>query len=502
MKKFIKKTQLVLLFLLPVVVFFSYHPVISLGSNNYMNYDLSIPEIWLGIFFIVSLPFIKNLIQFYGWKKILVSSLIPLYCSLSAIWSANHLRAILTAGILWLLLFAVLNIVYLLKNTPRLISPLVKIFLSSAVFVSIICWIQCVLDLAGVTRDFTLLCRGCTFTAFGFPHPNGFAIEPQFMGNLLLAPTLLSFYLLFSGAHKNRKQKHCLVFLTFFLTSTTFLTLSRGAVYSLIVGLVVLFVMCQSKRFPIIKYKLKTATMTFMVVFLAFLVSLGADGLFAAASPTTDDFYSGITKAVHQLSLGIIDLRPNNIKQPQQDIESTISPEDTSSSPDSEEPVSTLTTESENIAPNAVKDTSNFNGYVAESTSIRLNLSGLALTTMASSPQYLTIGTGLGSAGIAMSAYRPEELGPKEIVQNEYISILLELGLIGTILIIAILIYAFKKVDKNALLIAILSSFAFSLLFFSGLPNALHVFLIPALFFTKDNLLVKNIIKSHRYKNH
>ena len=40
----------VLLYLLPLVLFFSYHPVISLGGDGTMNFELSLPIIWLVVF--------------------------------------------------------------------------------------------------------------------------------------------------------------------------------------------------------------------------------------------------------------------------------------------------------------------------------------------------------------------------------------------------------------------------------------------------------------------
>ena len=36
--------------LLPLVLFFSYYPVISFGANETMNFELSLPLIWLVIF--------------------------------------------------------------------------------------------------------------------------------------------------------------------------------------------------------------------------------------------------------------------------------------------------------------------------------------------------------------------------------------------------------------------------------------------------------------------
>lgn len=485
--KFFQKFHRILLIFFPAVIFFSYHPVISLGTNEYMNFDLSLVEIWLVLFALSSIPSLKRLVSFFGWPKLLLSATIPLYCSLSSLWSGNPLRAVLTSGILWLVVFAVLNIIVDFKSSPTLRPKLLKILLATSVFFAVICWVQCILDLAGVSREFTLLCRGCTYTSFGFPHPNGFAIEPQFMGGLFLAPVLLCFYLLFLSAPKSRKQKVSLILVTLFLTSTLFLTLSRGAIYSFGLGLVVLFVFCCTKRFPIIKYKLKSATTAILLVIVAFSIAIVSEGFFAAISPTNDTFFSGITKSIHQLSLGVIDLRSAEFKSDQ----SSTHVDSSNDSPTSSDAETAAEPKETTIAP----ETSSFSGYVAESTNVRLSLNSLALGTWSSSPQYIVIGTGLGSAGIAMHTLHPEDLGPKEIVQNEYVSLLLELGATGILIIAAVIIYALIKIPKNALLLAVLVSFAFSLLFFSGLPNALYIYLLPVLFATaKNNFFVKNKI--------
>ncbi len=448
--KFLNKIRAILLIAMPAVLFFSFHPVISLGENSYMNFELSLPEIWLVIFFLVNLPQIKNLAKFYGPKKTAIAFILPLYFSISIIWSANHARAILTCGIFWLLVFAALNIIYVLKKQAKLQVLLQKSLLISAAVVSAICLLQCALDLAGLSQQYTLMCNGCTYKMFGFPHPNGFAIEPQFMGNLLLAPALLCLYLLATKKYLIKKPAQLII--TILIIVVLFLTLSRGAIYAFLAAAAFqqIYLAVKNKK---VQSLLKSAGL----VVATFALALFMQGMFATVSKTSDTFYSGVTKSLHQLSLGKIDLRPQASK-------------DISTQP------SEPTTEAQ--------EDSKFSGYVAESTDTRVNLNSLAIKTWVSNPQYLTIGTGLGSAGIAMNGYAPSEIGPKEIVQNEYVSLLLETGALGCVIILAIIIYVIKKADHQSapLLYSILIGFALTLLFFSGLPNALHIYLFPLLF--------------------
>ena len=456
MKNLSKKLSHIFLLILPPALFFSYYPVISLAETSTMNLEFSIAEIWLILFFIVSLPQLLDFAKFYGAKKLIVAAILPAYFFLTILWSANRLRALLTAGIFTLIVYAVLYIIYMLKRRSSLLRSVVGSLIISAVVVSIFCWAQCIMDLAGVSREYTLLCRGCVATTFGFPHPNGFAIEPQFMGNLLIAPVLLCFYLV---SAKNNKK---IIPVALFLVSTLFLTFSRGAIYAVAIGFIIEQIL--------IKVYLKKSTKTNIlkstaIVVVGFLISLCAQGVFATLSPTSDNFVSGVTKSIHQLTLGKLDLRPASVKEAEAQ-----KAQDSQASSESGD--------------------SSFSGYVAESTDKRLNLNELGFKTWLSSPRYIAIGTGLGSAGIVMHEFMPEEIGPKEIVQNEYVSLLLETGLVGLALIVLTLILAakFAKLVRTPgpLFISALLSFLLTLLFFSGLPNAIHIYLFLAIIFMFD----------------
>ncbi len=588
-----------LLYLLPAVLFFSYYPIISLGANSSMNFELSLPLIWLVLFDLVAFASLLTLrkitkplktapissklhqtcfLNFPGIsdRRIFLFSLFPFYLTLSIFWSKNPLRGLLTAGIAWLLFFAVFAILFilpLLKSPKNLKSHLLaSLFLSTAA-VCIFCFIQSILDVCGFPRSETLLCAGCTYRSFGFPHPSGFAIEPQFMGNLLLAPTLTALYLLVfrpkeptlpktaksSNAVKtltpaeNRQieptsrplQSPKLLALAAALFSTTlFFTFSRGAIYAYAVALLVLFV------FDLIKKSFRPSLI--LIPVLTFLLSLGLQGAFAHFGPTSETFSSAVTKSIHQLSLGLIDLRSlaKSTKTPEASQRPTTqSPPETSETPQPpESPIpdniidnldhdldklepdlknldETVDKTIDDLIHDADKGTAYFDGYVAESTNIRLNLNATALATALENPTTLIFGAGLGGAGVAMYEAFPDKVGsPKEIVQNETFSLLLETGLIGLFLVHFMLILAFLApllpqwlIDGRAarpivsselqgknfferqlyrlktsdfwshpalpLLSSLLVAYLITLNFFSGLPNALQIYLMPPLLF-------------------
>ena len=201
-----------LLWALPIILFFSYYPVIPLFSTESSNYEFSLPLLWLLLMGILSLPiFFADLCNLITKKtpltKVpvqipLILSSIPLYFSLTLLWSSNKFRGLMTAGIIWCLYLSLLTFYknIILKKIPL---SLEKPFLLGATLASGFCWLQAILNTLNIPGDQILLCLGCTNLSFGFPHPNGFAIEPQFMGNLLLAPAI---FLVFRAIHPQNQN--------------------------------------------------------------------------------------------------------------------------------------------------------------------------------------------------------------------------------------------------------------------------------------------------------
>lgn len=501
MRSFFRNLYAILIIALPASLFFSYYPVISLGGNHSMNFELSIPLIMLVLFDFVA--FINLLLLFVKSKsapsaqksspepvkglpgrhfrgitdrQIFLMSLFPFFATLSIFWSLNPLRATLTAGIIWLLYFAVFAILFvtpLLKFSAKLSPLIARVFLWASVIVCIYCWLQGILDISGFSRAETLLCRGCTFYSFGFPHPSGFAIEPQFMGNLLLAPTLFTLFLLvFQRDRLSPKHTTIITLMSALFSATLFFTFSRGAIYAYAVALAAMLIMALYKR--------SFWANLIIIPVATFLFTLCAQGVLAAISPTSDTFISGTTKAIHQLSLGIIDLRPRNeppALAPETENDADISQDDIVNEDNAAEE----------------DNDSIFEGYVAESTDIRILLNKLAVQAWAKTPQNIIIGVGLGGAGIAINRYFPELFpSAKEIVQHEGFSLLLELGLIGVILILISLYFIFLSRPARTklwtkpswcLILPLVIAYFVTLNFFSGLPNALHIYLLPALFY-------------------
>ena len=520
----LSKIQQIMLLCLPFCLFFSYHPVIPIFSTSTTNFELSIPLLWLLVFAILSLP--ENFrLYIYSLKVVIkTKSLVnktshpsshhktdklyphflrlfmliyPFFVTVNSIGSPNFLRAILTSGVIWCICLSLLTI---LQNISQYKTQIGKSFnknlLIAGTLASAFCWFQSILDIAGAPREFTFLCKGCTSTVFGFPHPNGFAIEPQFMANLLLAPIFLSlFYLLERPKkHSNKlnsdpypasKLGHFLrLSLPLFLVATLYLTLSRGAIFSFWVSVFVLFIY-QIVR--LIKQKSCRREILFRqplifsaVVFLPLFFTLSAQGLFTELGPTSHTFFDGVSTSVSQLSLGRIDLAKVFHKTNEN---TKIHETHESNKPH----LSDLNTD----AAASVQKTPQFTSYIEESTNIRLNLNRLALSSWRTSLRRMLAGVGLGAAGLTLYQEFPELGSPKEIIQNEYLAILYEQGICGVIMIICaailfVLTYKLhnKNHEKTSIYGRVLAlSFALTLCFFSGLPNALHIYLLTPLLF-------------------
>ena len=497
--------------ILPIILFFSYYPVIPLFSTESSNYEFSLPLLWLLLMGFLSLPalFIDlcNLIV----KKVsltkpttqipLILSSIPLYFSLTLFWSSNKFRGLMTAGIIWCLYLSLLTFYknIILKKTPL---SLEKPFLFGATLASGFCWLQAILNTLNIPGDRILLCLGCTNLSFGFPHPNGFAIEPQFMGNLLLAPAIfLVFRVIHPKNHQTRKAKILYIALSGFIISTLFLIFSRGATYSFFLAVAVIFLY---EIFHTKKKLLVASKIISLILFPLIFVTL-IQGLMSEFGPTSDTFIGGVSRSLSQMTLGRIKIPLPEAKNP-----STTSNESSNLSPND----NTNTNASTNTSANPISDAPLFDGYITESTDIRVKLSKMGLQLALSHPGQFFFGSGLGSSGIALYQAFPELGSTKEITQNQYIAILVEAGFIGILIIfcssicVIYLCYSrqkpiklsFKQSSKQSMkksnfasmisninpaklyFASLILAYAASVCFFSGLPNALHIYLVPILY--------------------
>ena len=432
----------------PIMIWFSYLPRISLAEDGTMNYELSLTLIYVVILAIVGLPRVwhrRSELRQLGLVR-LASAFVG-WSGLCVIWSDNRTRGLLTFAV-----YAVLYLVFLALVAERrllcqLLPKLVRVAIRATVLACLLAIIQIILGTFVVADRHTFgLCAGCVAGQFGFIRPNLLAIEPQFLGSLLLAPLLYITYLTLRGKHDYAKQPLLLVL----MLTTLWLTLSRGAIYAYLAGLVVMILLVRKWRRQLVVVGL---------IALSLVICLICQGALASANPRIDSsFTQAVSTSLNHLSMGIVRL-------PYQRKSSTSLPS----------------------IPREHDKQPAYHGYVAESTNVRLSLTKTALAAWRSNRlgQQL-FGTGLGSAGIVLARQTGSRY-QKEIVQNEFVEVLLERGLVGLALLGGLVaLYGrlcFQRRDYLAL--AILVAYLTQWCFFSGLPNALHIYLVLALLSAK-----------------
>lgn len=444
----------------PIVVWFSYFPNFQIGRESGTNLEMSIPLIFcfalsLAAIFEISKNFRRNFQQLSAKKAFWLSSVFVVWNSLSIFWSENTLRAILTSGV-WGVLWLIFIGLILSKNLVEMLPILIKIFIISAVVNSVLAIIQVAI---GAFTDFGL-CRGCLATGFGFVRPSVFAIEPQFFGSMLLAPILIEFWRILSG---NNDSKHKVALILMLIA--IYLTLSRGAIFALVPAMILeVFIVNKELRLSLKKGFLKLV----IFLFASFSVGMLWHGIFTELNPRiADGFYDSVSKSINQLSLGKVSLPKNRpVEKP---VEKQLEP----GIQDSKELLNKLN------APKA-----SFDGYVEKSTDERTSLNRFAVHTWSRNLHTILFGVGAGGAGKAILRTTHQTGWEFEIIQNEPLSILLELGIIGFAIWFSFIIFYTWSTRRYKLSWAISFAFLLQWNFFSGLPNALHIYLILAVILT------------------
>jgi len=394
---------------------------------------------------VFALPLIvSNYQKLLRCNLVRIVGLFILWSFMSIIWSSNLSRAILTAGVSAALFTVLLG---MLSTDIKKLTPILKnIYIASAAFMSVLAIIQVAY---GAWFDWGL-CRGCLAAGFGFVRPSVFAIEPQFFGSLLLAPILI-----LAAKFLRKTVTKTDVILLCIMVTAMYLTLSRGAIFSLVIAIACLMFLYRNSL-------IKKSRLAFLplVVLAGFGVGMVWHGIFTEINPrVSDGFYDSVSKSVNQLTLGKINL-----------------PKLTAGSVSQAASPSTASVETNH--PKA-----HFSGYVETSTNERTSMLNLALQTWSKDWTTMVFGTGIGSSGRAIQQHTRKLATEAEITQNQYIEVLLENGLIGAVLCLMAVVVYLHDTRRDKLAWAILIAFALQWNFFSGLPNALHIYLVLAVIF-------------------
>lgn len=434
-----------LVLLAPIVMWFSYYPKISLLSDATTNYELSLPIIYLVVLALAGVPSVIR-----NWRNIMKNPLVIIgglfvgWSLLTLLWTVNKSRGVMVVGLTGVLWLVLCGILAQWRSIYRIRKILLTLFINSAVVVAGLTIIQAIAGIWVVRAGDLMLCPGCIASQFGFVRPNLFAIEPQFLGNLLLAPLLILVWQLTIKSTWQRMVKLLVI------VTALILTLSRGAIIAGIISCGIVLAL-QVKVLSWSRFG-----SLFAVGVIGVVLALLIQGISAQLSPYVNETFGGaIAKSINHLSLGKVKLYGGRGKAPVQNKR-----------------------DDQGGVAKPVQPT--FAGYVAESTDIRINLSKVATMEWSKLDwPHKMIGVGVGSAGVVMA---PHFGGyAKEIVQNEYVEVLLERGIVGFGLLVGIIVViarVFWKREKYRWLLSILVAYLVQYCFYSGLPNSLHVFVV------------------------
>ena len=208
-----------------------------------MNYELSIALIYVVVLAIVSLPVIwRDRERLIKNKVAIAIGLFTLWSSITSLWSANLVRGVLTSGVLCCLCLISWTVITERQKVVDILPQLKKILIASSVVACLLALLQMILGAYIESRETIGLCAGCVAGQFGFVRPNLFAIEPQFLGSLLLVPTLIVYHRLIAS---KRSWSNSLIFIL--LATTLGLTLSRGAIYACALGMAVMWLVVNKR---------------------------------------------------------------------------------------------------------------------------------------------------------------------------------------------------------------------------------------------------------------
>lgn len=426
----------------PILLWFSHQPLMSFGASDTLFLDVSVAEIYAPVLALLAIPTIWRRRQaLLKRRAVWLIGAFVLLAAVSLLWTPSWLRGLLTSGLIGIIYLIFLGLLAS-PNLKAMLPTLVRLTIAGAL---IMCAVGAAQFVAGIwlPRDVTLLCGGCVADQFGFVRVTGFAVEPQYFGNMLLLPIFLLLHRILAGRASWRTNSALAIMMVALV-----LTLSRGAIFAFGAGLLVLVVIALVGR-----VKLRQIGVAAAIVVFGSAAAILAQGVAAQVNPNFSETFVGATaKSLNQLSLGLIDWRP------------------------AAPPV-----EHESPPPSSEKPT-NFDGYVEASTDYRLELSRQALRTWRQNPATILFGVGIGGAGQSMADYTGE-ISALAIVQNEFVEILLELGAVGLAIFATALIGFFIATRRCKWIWAVAVAFIVQWNFFSGYPNALHTYVILAVIF-------------------
>lgn len=389
--------------------------------------------------------------QPFFWFLVLVSWLL-----LSFLWGDQSAHELYYIGLLFIGVGFAFGMFILLQTSKLTPALLARVVVSVGVVLSLVAVWQFVGESMAVDRSLTGICPTCLQPDIGFARPSGFSQEPEHFSTVLFAPLVVSLTLLVS-ARLTKRQQYLLWAGVVSMLTAFLLAASRSGLLALVGVLLAfsIYAVLQGARTYVVR--VAAALMLAVAVVLLAMVWSGTVGQKAGSAYVTERY-------IAHTSGGLLVVGEEQDRL--QEVESSVQKKETVQQQSGSDDFNYIT-EGAGYGPS---------GAIAYSAQSRLETYKMALSIWTENAQNFVLGVGWGNFGASAQQREPAAFAKNTIVNNQYLQVGVELGLVGVLLAVmcawqfARLIY--QSVISSQLKLAIFVLFGVygvQLLFYSGL---------------------------------
>lgn len=375
------------------------------------------------------------------------------WLSASFLWGGHTSHELYYISLVLVAFLFAIGIYGLFRASKIQINYLTKVILVVGVVLSIWAVWQFIGESIGIDRAYTNICKTCLQHDIGFARASGFSQEPEHFSTVLLGPLVLMLVLLMQN--RQRKAQSLLWVGAISIVAALLLASSRSGLLALS------FILVSFGVFATLQHKGRFAVKLCGAFAGAIIVTLALIGWSGTVGDSSGSKYT-LERYVAHVSGGLVVFGDEQKRL--SEVESSI-----------EQKVESKAGPSQF---NYVTDATDYgpSGAIVYSTESRLETYKAALSLWTQNGKNFLIGVGWGNFGTAAHMRNPVVFNQDTIVNNQYLQIAVELGLVGVGLFVLSVVYVGRFIYVSALdgrlkfAIAVLFiGYGIQLMFYSGL---------------------------------
>lgn len=378
-----------------------------------------------------------------------------IWLSVSFAWGRHTSHELYYIGLVLISLFFTAGVYRLLRVSKLSLRLLSKIIIISAIVVSFAALWQFTAESTGLSRTYTGICPTCLQHDIGFARPSGFSQEPQHFSTILLGPLVLSLTLLLGSL--SRRWQTLLWASVFVMITALLLSASRSGLIALVgvVGALSAYALVQKRRRFVLNI---SGVLVAAIIFtLAGVAWSGTVGDKAGSAYVAERYVAHATGGL--VVVGGEQARLDKV-------DSSVAQKETAKQQAGIEDPNYIT-EGAGEGPS---------GAIAYSAQSRLETYKMALSIWTDNPRVFLFGVGWGGFGASAQQREPAAFTKDTIVNNQYLQLAAELGVIGLSLAVFAVWQLARLVLRSAqsnriklAIIVLFSAYGIQLFFYSGL---------------------------------